>query len=642
MKDNPPEIRNLTELLSAVFISAAVSYTTYLLFFGFSGLIWSLNSRLYPIDTYYTEWSKPGLAQHNGIQLYLLYIMMFIDVVLSFLLIKLMGRIRDAGKYYAFFLIMFAGAVLYFMEIGFFPPRNSIYQFSNYNPVIYLLITAIPLILFRLSIINKYLKNTIDILMVVALIPVCFVAAMRYSIYDYGYILEPALKIVKGFPLNEIYLQYDALLPVIAAVMMKAGIDYNYFQTVGMISLYLFYLGTYFFGRNIFYDKKMPLFLIFAMVMLCKYDVQNYSQLMPLRLDLWFGAFLLAYFYGFYSMITALYLAFLIIFSKAFGMIYLLAYLEAIFILFITGLFEKIPMKEWNTRFVLKGIKSSIKMNYKNLIILVLAYFINMIIFRKTGLEAAGTFTKVGNGFPPIFRNSFFWYIPVMLSVLIYMTFAVKKAVTEKYFNSVIFLALLAIGNSLYFFARSIEMNIVNLARIYLWVLFIMFDVMLIYGKERFKSGKQPKYISMAAWIMPAVFICLVAVYYLGVMKETAGLQLETIKKHQLIYYYNRDSVDIDAVKELTNSSKKVYFLTYQNDFLYYYYGDYTPVGYISPFTAWLYKKGLAVFLNSLLDKGYYLVADNKKMLGDLFDSLIFDTRKEKNSLICIYKKNNV
>src|ERR1035437_3474218 len=628
-------------VLAAICISAVVSYAAYIVFFHYSAFIWSLNFRLYPIDTYYVEWSKSFLNEHDGIELYVLYIMTFIDVLFSFILIKILDRIRDIRNYYFIFLIFLVESIVYFRTIGFSPPRNTIAGFSHYDPVFFLMIVLIPLVLCFLSGINERLKNITDILVTLLLIPVCFVPVMRYIIFDYGYILEPAVKIIKGIPLKEIYFQYDALISIIAAALMKTGINFNYFQVIGMSSLYLFYLGTYFFGRHIFYDKKMPVFLVFSMVLLCFYDVQNLAQMTPLRLDLWFGAFILAYFYGISSMFLAFYLGFLLIFSKSFGMIYLLAYLETVFILFAAGLIEKASEKGWSAGLFLTGIRDCLKLYYKNAVIIAAAYCVNVVIFGKAGLESAGAFVTVGIGFLPILRSSFFWYIPVILSLLTYALFEIKKSVTGKYFNAIVFLIILTVGNSLYFFGRSYENNLLNIARIYLWVLFVLLDVVLIYLRERHKPGKQTKYIDLAAWVVPALFISLVAVYYSGEIKHKVVLQLATLKNHKVMYSYDKDSVDIAAVKELTGNSEKVYFLTHQNDFLYYYYGRYDPLGYFSPFTAWLYKKDLAVFLNGLLSKGYYLVADDEKSLVNLFDSLIFDTRKEKNSMICIYRKRH-
>src|ERR1035437_6994473 len=156
-------------VLAAICISAVVSYAAYIVFFHYSAFIWSLNFRLYPIDTYYVEWSKSFLNEHDGIELYVLYIMTFIDVLFSFILIKILDRIRDIRNYYFIFLIFLVESIVYFRTIGFNPPRNTIAGFSHYDPVFFLMIVLIPLVLCFLSGINERLKNITDILVTLLL-----------------------------------------------------------------------------------------------------------------------------------------------------------------------------------------------------------------------------------------------------------------------------------------------------------------------------------------------------------------------------------------------------------------------------------------------------------------------------------------
>jgi hypothetical protein len=63
-------------------------------------------------------------------------------------------------------------------------------------------------------------------------------------------------------------------------------------------------------------------------------------------------------------------------------------------------------------------------------------------------------------------------------------------------------------------------------------------------------------------------------------------------------------------IRAVTGDSEKVYFACRYIDVIFYYYGGYAPVGYFHPFTSWIFTKDLELFLQDLLDKGYFIVMD--------------------------------
>ena len=56
-------------------------------------------------------------------------------------------------------------------------------------------------------------------------------------------------------------------------------------------------------------------------------------------------------------------------------------------------------------------------------------------------------------------------------------------------------------------------------------------------------------------------------------------------------------------LKIITKGSDKVYFLDYDRDFLYYYYGGYKPQGYYSPCAGWIFSKDLKQFVQNLIQQ---------------------------------------
>jgi hypothetical protein len=72
-------------------------------------------------------------------------------------------------------------------------------------------------------------------------------------------------------------------------------------------------------------------------------------------------------------------------------------------------------------------------------------------------------------------------------------------------------------------------------------------------------------------------------------------------------------------IREVTGNSSKLYFVR-KDDFTFYYYGGYLPVGYCNPFWTWIFTKNLTRYMQKLLDNGYYLVCSQEftHLLADL------------------------
>ncbi len=72
-------------------------------------------------------------------------------------------------------------------------------------------------------------------------------------------------------------------------------------------------------------------------------------------------------------------------------------------------------------------------------------------------------------------------------------------------------------------------------------------------------------------------------------------------------------------IRHITHNSPNVYFLDFNMDFYYYYYGHYVPQGYFNPCESWIYRKDMLDFMQSLLNKHYYIVY-NERAYNTLFD----------------------
>ena len=236
----------------------------------------------------------------------------------------------------------------------------------------------------------------------------------------------------------------------------------------------------------------------------------------------------------------------------------------------------------------------------------------------------SGYYQKIGIGFIQISSTSFYWYILAMLSTVVILLFKLRNRVSSTYLVSGFLLTYCAIGNSIYFFGRSHEHNILNISIVLLLLCFFMLDLISQSLNEGLVSkGSVSLYRRYATLCAASVILVAIMVYYSDNIEEKTTIQIAQGAKGQMIFPLEPDQsvypVFLNRVKALTNNSSKVYFVG-GPDFEFYYYGGYAPVGYCNPFTTWIFTKDLNRFLQGLLDDGYYLVcsAKMKFMLSNL------------------------
>ena len=152
-------------------------------------------------------------------------------------------------------------------------------------------------------------------------------------------------------------------------------------------------------------------------------------------------------------------------------------------------------------------------------------------------------------------------------------------------------LVFLAIGNSMYFFGRSHEHNIINISGVLVMALFLLFDVT---GRaaDELHAGRIMRTAALS--VLPVMFVLASAYLYSGRVVEKAEIKYDDLMNLRLLY--PPDTVDVDAVKKLTGGSRDVYIVS-DRDCLYYYYGNYVPQGRFIPYASWVSKPELAAFL---------------------------------------------
>ena len=259
---------------------------------------------------------------------------------------------------------------------------------------------------------------------------------------------------------------------------------------------------------------------------------------------------------------------------------------------------------------------------------------------------------------------SFYWYVPVILSAVAVLLYRFRDKLGERYNVTGMFILFLAIGESMYFYGRSHENNILNVAGLLIIAVFILFDILISQSPDSAivpapqpqqvtKGKKEPVkaeaikpafFTQKKAYLaLPFLFVFLSGYYYSGRVAEKTDTQYSNFKEGQYICPMLPMEMDTVAVRQITHNSRNVYFLDFNNDFYYYYYGHYIPLGYYNPCEAWIYRKDMNDFMQDLLNKHYYIVFNARRygVYTDYVPNLRYTDAYQQNAMVALYKADN-
>lgn len=620
-------------------LSMAVAGLFYYCYFLLAPWIWSQNIPFKPEDL--TPLVLEAAAEHDGVEIYALYIMVFVSSITALLLSRFVDCIPLKSSRIIITFCAFA-AYFYCLTIGFNPPMSNVATLSltaiaqKSLPIILISLTFLALMFY----LQKRSPRAVLIISAIMLVPVCFIATSPISRFDYSFIFSPALRLINGAAISDIYFQYDLLPSLLAVAWMKLGFDLNWYQVLGHTSYYLAILGVFIFSDRLFQRKELSIVLLVALVLIriyaSQWDVVYCFQVTPLRLDLWLPLFAVVYRLGPYHWSAGLVCGLLILLLKTFGIIYTLAYIQLLITLFVV-------------EFINNGTRNSFSHDLwkygrrciKPITLIFCAAVASFLLFHNAEYaNYSGYYQKLGIGFIQISPTSFYWYILAMISTVFILLFRLRSIVSSTYLTSGLLLTYCAIGNSIYFFGRSHEHNILNISIVLMFLCFFLLDLISRFLREEPAENGAFSILRRHGSVCTALLIVLaVIMYYSDTIAEKGAIQIARISQGQTIFPLEYDpkpyTTFLNQTRAFTNNSSKVYFVGGQ-DFELYYYGGYTPVGYCNPFTTWIFNKDLTRYLQGLLNNGYYLICSSS--MKYLLANLQYDSAVDIGSSIVVSK----
>lgn len=628
----------------AALLACAASCLLYLVYYLLSPYIWAQNPIL-PLSEY-TEWIRDYALEHDGYEVYALYLLLLTSLPLTVVLAQLLDSNRAVLPRYLVVPALVGVSGYYLSRIGFTPPMAVV---ANGQPLWHSqflwVMVGVALVTALLYQVQCRAGTWLPLMAAVILLPVCFIATQPTAWEDSGYIFTPALRLLNGVSPQEIYFQYDLFLSLLAAVWMKLDLDINKFQVLGQCSFYALFLGILLLSRQLFINKGLALFLFLALVLVKIYGLAGepvtYFQVTPLRLDLWFPLLLMVYAKGPYHWANGLYCGFLVLFHHNFGIIYSAAFCQLLLTMYALDYLDA----RVNMGGGLKAMfglfrKHAVTWKY-HVVIIGLAFLAHTLLIKNSSYRTAQIYQKTGFGFIKIAPGSFYWYVPVVVSLAFFLLLRQRQLLTPKYLTTGLLLLFLAIGNSVYFFGRSHENNIINISATLLFALFLLLDLVgiILNGGTARLAG------SHAIQACAALLVLGCGFFYANVIAEKTMVQYRNARAGQTIYPQLPTAEivrnEMAKVRMVTGNSSKVYFLSF-SDFMYYYYGNYAPVGYFNPFQSWVMQKHLTSYLQGLVDNGYFLVVAEFRFIKESLRQIPYNRVLERDGFLFLWNANKI
>ena len=461
-----------------------------------------------------------------------------------------------------------------------------------------------------------------------SLVPVCFVAITQMSTPNYSYIFAPALKILQGFPLREIYFQYDLLLSLVSIPFLFLKLDPNVIQVFFQCSLLIFFWGLFSYSKKFFLNRLLAAPFIMLVVFIriyAAYDDPTFVfQVTPLRLDLWLIPLVFASFYGLSHWSVGVCLSVLIMLHQNFGIIYSAAYFQVVLVIFLLDFSHK---NEFGLA-ILTKIGKLLKIYWKryrlSICLIVFGIFIlNFFTGQFGGNDASKLYRQFGFGFDRIGKNSGVWPILFLVLYTFGLILSRRSSISKFYFEAALFIIFICVGNLIYFLGRSHESNLLWISGSTILVLFVNLDLFLLNGNDTLITQKShPLAIAFNRTLsisLPALIFSIATYFYSGQSINILKQQFERVKSGK-IFSFPDLKFPIDLIRESTDNSEKVMFMS-RNDFYYYYYGNYTADSYFIPYPAWVFKLDLVKYIQGKIDDGFYVVCDDlceRDIIADL------------------------
>jgi hypothetical protein len=451
----------------------------------------------------------------------------------------------------------------------------------------------------------------------VVLAPICFLPTTHPSLQDLFSILSPALRLQHGSSVREVYLQYDLLPSLLAIGWSQLGGQPLGFACVCAAAYYAMLLGLFVLARRMFRRASLVAPLLVAVVVVriyaCIIDPTAMPQVTPVRLELWLFLLAAVLRCGLEHWCVGFVLGLLCLLSRSMGTLYLGAYGLALLLDFLARRWAAPPAARpaW-----IADVRRSAHRLAAPALCIVAFLAAARWLFGGFGSDALALYREFGVGMLRIAPHSFYWWLLPLTPAVGWLAFAQRGSLPERHGQAAILVAPLVLVNSFYFFGRSHEANLINLAASFLFCCFLGLDLAWP------SSPHEPRPMIWAFRAAPWLIVGACGYYYSGRILERMAAQVALFLNQRPLPMALQDFMPVIHCDEIRRAAgdARLFFLS-KADFFYYHDCGLEPQGYIQPVSLNVFKRPLIEEMNRLLTADVEIVIPRDPRDWDRFFS---------------------
>jgi len=570
-------------------VAVGVGIALRALFFLLAPWLWHFALPVADVDI--VPWARWAMVDRDGAEAYGLVTIAVLQIVATGLGVLLLTRL-PARWAAALVLLLSAAALRFAFWLPPWPPLYAVHPNLRRALLVVLGSWLLAFLVAR----SLEREGRVPPLLAAVLIPICFVSTALPSLGDVACILSPALRIEHGVALSQIYLQYDLLPSLLAAAWDALGAPPLGLWFVCGAAYYAMLLGLCAIAMRMFRRRWLAAPLVVSIVLVRIYapwvDANSTPQVTPLRLDLWPLLLAAVLGWGLRRWQTGLVVGLLCFFSRSVGTLYLGGYLLALAADFLA---RRRAAPGDRPAFV-QDLRQALRELAPSMAMIALALVASRAVFGSFGSDAVALYRRLGVGMLRVGLMSFYWWLLPLTGAAGWLAFSSGATRTARVAEAALLAVALLVANSIYFFGRSHEHNLINTSACFLFCLFLSLDLAWP------SSAAEPRLIRWVFGAAPWAILGVCAYGYSQRVVDRLDAQQALVLAQRAPAGATPPQIDCEEIRRAAGDDR-VFFLS-SNDVWYYRQCGYTPRGYVQPVALNVLTKNLAGEINDVLDSG--------------------------------------
>lgn len=564
---------------TAVFFLNLLFGLFYLLFFVFADSIHSigLNNNIQNI----TPWLRHWMEENDGIELYVMMLAMPVYLVVGYLISK-NNNITLGFPNNKWIPVIYVAVIAVIFSVNYLITDHP--QYFKHIGIIFFVVSGLSVTSVKLSqlVLSGWSRILLLLLFFIVLSATVLLISNSASVFDCGFYIGPANKILAGENLGSFYMQYNMLGTLLFVLMQKSGLQLHEMLLV-LVFIFSFWIYLYQRAAVALFNNRSFVFLFLVALILVRClaiwgGPVSIPQVSPIRMDLWVPLIIVLMRFGFNSIFTASAFSICYLADDVFGFMYMVLYAVNFIVINLTLFKED----------YLKFVRTTIIYLIPVMIVLILHF----LIFGSISSSSGKIYSEFHIGFLPISMTSSFWFIAWLLPVCLYILIRSKKDQMIHFF--IVGIACIELT---YFFGRSHDHNLLNISGIFIFILFLTLDSL-------YTASFNNKRILYATILL----IGALGINYSSSIMEKWNIAVAKINSNSVT---EPNPVEKELALQgnylKTFGTDKILVVSDIDSYINYRLG-YHQIGYFSPFCTNLFIDQTAVFLKVQMSKGYRLI----------------------------------